>query len=1099
MPQPLPHLVTPDPESTPSTLAGDDLVVRTRFVPPRLRPQIVHRPRVDAMIAQVIDFPLAIVKAEAGYGKTTAVASWLASASHPSVWYHVGDQETDPHTFLLHLVGALQTLHPDVGSRALLKRDSEERSPRLWRAVVDALSNDLLDRLTTNTVLVLDDYDSVNVAEVNAIIDRLVETMPPQLHLVITARTMPSLRSRARWRATGEMLEVTRADLAFTGEEVTTLFSRRQPPGMSAEAARAIAAETEGWPIALQMLSDGLTATDTDALDTLLRRIPGPAELLFDYLADEVFLRQPPETRRFLGESATLRRLDPAACDSTLELTNSADILRSLEQQSLFLTRDAAFRYHNLFGDFLLRRSGVSPERRRQLHLRAAEYYARTGEAEETVYHLIAGGDSTSAAGVLGQIADQMLAGGRQQALGAWLDQLPVEALAANAELLFARAETHRLASRYADALPAYQRAIAAFRSSGNVHGEIRALRGEALLYLDTVQPRLAEPLLRRAMRKARGDRSERQALYLLLAENTLNAGNLRRAERMYRVVTRGSPRGGAPVVDPRLFVRLGRLADVRTFVEAQRRAEAAPLLRPRAPRSHRELSAMLAWVEAMMGDAELARQHAEESLDIGHALGSPTVECIATARLGLGWLCGHDRDLVRARGHCLDAIRTAERLEVPRFEVEPLLGLIIADGMEGRPDAVERGVQRALTIIDDSGDRFVRGLVCLASGAALALAERANAEAWLREAARQGEECGDRLVRCLAALWLAIHRSREGRTADARESFAQALEAAQRDGFGFLFLGTALLAPREPSLWRGMLRRAQEDTQVGDFARLLARQFDAGSDASGASGTVERPSTAPLYIQTLGPFRVWRRGQELERAAWTREKALHVLQLMVCHRGVALHREQFIDALWHDGSSSTAATGLRVALSALRDALSPERESGAESPFIRREGDALRLAMEAGIRVDADEFARLLKSARSVESTDADHAITLYESALGLYRGEFLSEHRYVAWADAERQQHRHEFLASAERLALLLLRADEHERAARWAETMLTHDPLWEGAYAVLMEAYWRQGNRALAVRTFNRCRKRLQSALGVAPSERIMTLMNRISRGG
>jgi DNA-binding SARP family transcriptional activator len=249
--------------------------------------------------------------------------------------------------------------------------------------------------------------------------------------------------------------------------------------------------------------------------------------------------------------------------------------------------------------------------------------------------------------------------------------------------------------------------------------------------------------------------------------------------------------------------------------------------------------------------------------------------------------------------------------------------------------------------------------------------------------------------------------------------------------------------------------------------------------------------------VQTLGAFRVWRRGQEIERGTWGREKAVQVLQFLVCHRGRAVHREQILEALWHEASPSAAATGLRVALSALRDAVSPERESGAESPFVKREGDTLRLATDAGVRVDADDFVRLLKSARAAETADAEHAVTLYEAALALYRGEFLSDQRYAAWAESERQLRRGEFLASAERLASLLLTQGELDRAARWAETILQHDPLWEQAYALLMEAYWRQGNRALAVRTFKRCQKRLHSALGVSPSERTLALLATISR--
>jgi DNA-binding SARP family transcriptional activator len=255
--------------------------------------------------------------------------------------------------------------------------------------------------------------------------------------------------------------------------------------------------------------------------------------------------------------------------------------------------------------------------------------------------------------------------------------------------------------------------------------------------------------------------------------------------------------------------------------------------------------------------------------------------------------------------------------------------------------------------------------------------------------------------------------------------------------------------------------------------------------------------TAAPLFIQTLGPFRAWRRGQEIGRGAWPREKALHLFQLLVCHRGHGVHRDRILEMLWPDSSASTAATGLRVALSAVRNALEPDRESGTDGGFVRRDGDTIRLAMESGIRVDVDDFTRLLKTARAAESGDRDAMIVAYETALATYRGDFLEENPYAAWAEEERQQRRSEFLTAAERFATLLLRAGDAERAARWAEAMLHHDPLWESAYALLMEAHWQQGNRALAVRAYNRCKKRLRDGLGVPPSARITALLDRIAR--
>src|SRR5258705_7605403 len=124
---------------------ADDIIVRTRFVSPTLRPHVVPRPRLNAVLERAVEHPLTVLKAEAGYGKTTAIASWLANASHPHVWYNVGDVEPDPHLFLLHLVEALGTALPGVEAHARQRLASGERAPRLWTSVIDRLSNELLD------------------------------------------------------------------------------------------------------------------------------------------------------------------------------------------------------------------------------------------------------------------------------------------------------------------------------------------------------------------------------------------------------------------------------------------------------------------------------------------------------------------------------------------------------------------------------------------------------------------------------------------------------------------------------------------------------------------------------------------------------------------------------------------------------------------------------------------------------------------------------------------------------------------------------------------------------------------------------------------
>lgn len=849
------------------------------------------------------------------------------------------------------------------------------------------------------------------------------------------------------------------------------------------------------------MLSDSLGEASAWAVDNLLQRIPGPAELLFEYLAEEVFLRQTPDVRRFLAESSCLRRLDADACNEALGIEDSATILRFLEQGSLFVSHDGGYRYHALFAGFLHRRSETSAARREQIHRRAAAYYTAKANAEESVHHLIAAGDHSAAGELLAQIAGRMTSTGRHQALAALVARLPDDVVARSGELLLALAEAHRLASRYPDAMPLYVRARECFRGDGDVSGEVRTLRAQALVYLDTVQPARAEPLLREALRKSRGDRSERASLYALLAENKLNSGNLRHAERLYRAVHRVLHPNAPVSIDTRVYLRQGRFVEARRLMEAHLEAERQARARSRAPRSHREAAAVLSWVELLVGDAPAARQHAAEALQVGLMLGSPVIECLSLGRLGLAWLAGRDFDAVRARGYCDEALRTAQRFGIPRFRVEPLMGLTIVAGLERRLEDAKQAAREALDILRDAGDAYVFGVVQLALGGALVLCGSPDAERQLVAAEQHALACGDRFVPALAALWLAVLHSRGHKSALAAECFALALQRAKHEEYDFLFEGTALLAPKDGELWRPLLRRAQADEQVGDYARRLSRELAPLRTPTSTHAVVSTDSmaSAPLFIQTLGPFRAWRRGQEIQRREWPRERALHLFQLLVCHRGHALHRDRILETLWPDSSPSTAATGLRVALSALRNALEPDRQSGTDGQFVRRDGDTVRLAADAGIRVDVDEFSRMLKAARSSESGERDQMIAAYEAALGQYRGDFLEENPYARWAEEERQRHRAEFLAGAERYATLLVKHGDTERAVRWAETMLHHDPLWEAAYAILMEAQWRQGNRALAVRAFNRCKKRLRDGLGVAPSARVTALMERLTEAG
>ena len=75
--------------------------------------------------------------------------------------------------------------------------------------------------------------------------------------------------------------------------------------------------------------------------------------------------------------------------------------------------------------------------------------------------------------------------------------------------------------------------------------------------------------------------------------------------------------------------------------------------------------------------------------------------------------------------------------------------------------------------------------------------------------------------------------------------------------------------------------------------------------------------------------------------------------------------------------------------------------------------------------------------------------------------------------------------YLRGSERLAAARLVLGQPDAALRLCELIVARDPCWEGAYRLMMEAQAALGNRAQALRAYQRCADALRAELNVAPS--------------
>ena len=1079
-------------------------VVRTKVIPPPRRARTLLRPRVSQQLKQALDYRLTILQAEAGYGKSTALAA-LAEEVQLLIWCQVSAEDGDPSVLLLHLCYAIQHALPTIEHLPIgvIEAWDGDQGPLPWRGLLDQLINALSSALTTPALLVIDDAHQVLASgEIAQLLDRLVNLAPAHLHILLAGRptiTLPGLR---RWRNHGDLLLLDHDALAFTLPEIRALFAEHYGIELAPAQSDALLSYTEGWAIALQLIWQKLRVHAQPTVELPPQWQTASLEVLFDLLAQEVFGGQPAAVQRFLLVTATLRELAPEVCaalrhavgDTVSEPgadtgsdagTDTAAMLAYLRQHELFVVETGgALRYHHIFHTFL--RQQVAPAERRQWHHAAADIFVQQHDMEAAIYHLLEAEAWDAVATLLDDYADSLVMAGRLDTLGGYVDALPPELLHAHPMLLLTLGKLDRLRSRFDAALDWYKQAETIWRASNQSDGVARALRGQARVYLDTVNPSKAEELLEEAIRLTDGfeNRETQIRIFEMLAENKLNAGRVEEAERLRQRAE--SLRLAGPSNDElwfRVLLRTGRLMEARLALETRAQTERKTPVQ--MPRAHRETLLLLSLIYALQGEAQAAQQTAFDGAQRGHALSSPYVTAVAAMRQGhatqlLSSYRTRSEHYALARQHYAKSIELSQMLSVPRLRVEAGWGLCRAFGYAGDMTSALASAEEALNIARQAGDGWIASLVRLTLGAGYALGrDFTNAEMWLQRAIAGFQECSDPFGRSAAQIWLAtcqFHQKQMDRLAQLLPSVLATCRANQ---YGFLWLRPSLVgAPDERIFTPLLLLAAGRGWEEGYVVHLLHNLQLA---------RVELHPGYQLRIHTLGGFRVWRGDELIPTNGWRRKPARQLFQLLVTHRGKLLDRDQICEALWPEADPVTAQQNFKIALNALYSVLEPGRTAGAESAFVIREGTTYGLRPFADLWIDADQFLHDVKH--------ASRTIDRLPQALTLYQGEYLPDARYETWAAGERERLATLFLESADTLGEQLVTAERYGEAIDLCQRILSQDNCWERAYRHLMLAYAGLRDRGQVARTYQRCVQALREELDVEPAPETTTLYERL----
>jgi DNA-binding SARP family transcriptional activator len=422
-------------------VANPDGVIGARLRTPRVR--AMARQRVDALLDGIWDHPITMVVAPAGSGKTTSLALFAERATEPVAWYRADGTDGSVAHLLAHLEAAL------TGSLEGLTGG--------WDSLATAAA--ALERWPgKRAALVIDDLHAIRGTPAEALLERLIDYLPPHFCVAAASRTSPSF-DLTRLRLSGNLLEIGADDLRFRTWETEQLFRELYGTPLPPEDLARLTRRMEGWAAGLQLYHLAARSKPATEQRRLIDVVSSRSRLAREYLTRNVLDTLPEELRAFLVDTCVLGVVTPALADRLLCRHDSARVLSELEAMQLFtipLDDEGTYRYHEVLRSHLeaLLTERDGDEATRERHRRGGQLLAESGFVAEALRCYGRSGDWDAVSSLLGASG-----GGHLSDAHRWLDTMPPAIVEHDPWLLLARARAATSAGRLRDAVAAYQSA----------------------------------------------------------------------------------------------------------------------------------------------------------------------------------------------------------------------------------------------------------------------------------------------------------------------------------------------------------------------------------------------------------------------------------------------------------------------------------------------------------------------------------------------------------------------------------------------------------------------------------------------------------------
>jgi DNA-binding SARP family transcriptional activator len=990
-------------------------------------PDEVVRSRVLQRLDRRWEHLVTTVTAGPGFGKSIAVGQAVrANQTQPrgiEAWLSCRSGVEDPSR-LVASVGAAFGSAP------------AGRGPPLAQ-----LQHIVAELAPVDAVLILDDVEALTGSPTSVeLLDELLRAMPWNLHLVLCGRRLPPL-ALARFRAAGQVVEVTGDDLRFDELEIQALASnagRSAPPQ-----------DVGGWPALVRLA------------------VAAPPGSVGDFLWDEVIRTLDPPDRRAL---AALCLLGPCpGADLETVCGEPFDAVAFCRRVPLVHDAKEQVVAHDMWEPYLT--DLLQENQLAALGRRALEVTVARNDVVATGSLAIRLDDDTALRRAAVELVRTTLTNLPLGVAAAWVRA----AREPSPEIdLLAAALAH--AQDAAQPSTALLDALAAeFRSRSDVDGESGCL-ALAAVAADATGDFARLPALAGRAEELAADHDDPILWALvdgvraaLAAAQGDIAGALQRLER-------DSP--------GRLRTETVELLHWRLLLLAGRAAEAADvgaaLAGAFAERAESELEAVARWLDGDPSGFDLERVElsAERYTGVGERERFDRASFVATLAAATG-----EPEPVDLAVEVLTASPLAQAT-VPyaaRVAAAVAAQRVAHHDDVGATSVIEEFLAAVDADLDPMADAFLRrslGVPYVCSpqlrgrwdGMDLGPSQRrARAIARLMVEARTGKESlvagPDSLAAVCTVLPLPWSVELAVRAAARGLSWGAALAEDLGDRFG-------------PPVGAELARLRQADHE----------ELRHGADTLARILPLTPPAT--LSIRVLGPLEIAQDAEPVDSPELRRGRVRELLSVLVVER--SLTRDRAIDLLWPDLDGSKARANLRVTLTHLQRLLEPERPGGHPPYFVRADAEHLRLSAIPALDVDLWAVEQHLARAEDArQAGDAASRIRHLEAVLARWRGRPLPDLDGIPALTQTSGYLTSRLVDACLTLGELELTRGEVSRVVACAERALAADPYRERAHRLAIAVSLQARDRA----ALQQARAHLQATLddlGVDPEETTQMLL-------